>query len=218
MTTWAIGDIHGCHRALDTLLAAIRPTPEDTIVVLGDVVDRGPNTRGVIETLLQLATLTRLVTLKGNHEEMLLDALSGGPWLESWLRYGGQSVLDSYGGDPTAIPESHFAFLRDSLDLWYTETTIFVHANIEPGVALDVQTPEWLRWRKLTGSEPVYADGYLVVCGHTPQPNGLPSAWPGWRAIDTQAYAGGWLTALDADSGRTLQSNEAGQAREGRLA
>jgi len=216
MATWAIGDIHGCLNALETLLALIRPVEDDVIVVLGDVVDRGPETRGTIDRILQLGTECRLVTIMGNHEEMMLSALEGGRWLESWLRHGGQSVLDSYGGDPAAVPAEHMAFLQGGAPYWFNERSIFVHAGLEPGKPLDVQTGEWLRWRKLIGNEPVFAEGYRVIAGHTPQPQGVPGSWPGWLAIDTHAYAGGWLSAVEAESGRLLQANERREAREGR--
>ena len=216
MATWAIGDIHGCLTALETVLGLMRPTSADTVVVLGDVVDRGPDSRGAIDRILQLATECRVVTITGNHEEMMLSALEGGQWLEPWLRRGGQRVLDSYGGDPTAVPEGHLAFLKGGVDYWFTERAIFVHANLEPGVALEAQTTEWLRWRRVLGSEPVFAEGYRVFCGHTPQLSGVPGEWPGWLAIDTQAYAGGWLSAVEVESGVLYQANERGEAREGR--
>ena len=216
MATWAIGDVHGCLTALETVLGLMRPTSADTVVVLGDVVDRGPDSRGAIDRILQLATECRVVTITGNHEEMMLSALEGGQWLEPWLRHGGQRVLDSYGGDPTAVPEGHLAFLKGGVDYWFTERAIFVHANLEPGVALEAQTTEWLRWRRVLGSEPVFAEGYRVFCGHTPQLSGVPGEWPGWLAIDTQAYAGGWLSAVEVESGVLYQANERGEAREGR--
>jgi serine/threonine protein phosphatase 1 len=216
MATWAIGDIHGCLQAFETLLALIRPVADDTVVLLGDVVDRGPDTRGTIDRVLRLKTECRLVTITGNHEEMMRNALEGGEWLEAWLRHGGQQVLDSYGGDPGAVPAEHLAFLREGLGYWFTGEAIFVHANLEPGVALEHQSPEWLRWRKLSGNETVFAEGYRVFAGHTPQPDGLPRGWPGWLAIDTHAYAGGWLSAVEATTGVLFQANDRREAREGR--
>ena len=85
--TIAIGDIHGCSAALDALLDAIRPRPEDTIVTLGDYINRGPDTRGVLDRLIDLGRRCRLVPLLGNHEQMLLEARSG-LHPTTWLRHG----------------------------------------------------------------------------------------------------------------------------------
>ncbi len=102
----AIGDIHGHLQSLDTLLAAISPQATDTIVTLGDYVDRGDNSKGVIERLIQLKSRCNLVTIRGNHEEMMLDVIEYGQSPHSWLRYGGVDTLDSYGfvGDLSVIP------------------------------------------------------------------------------------------------------------------
>ena len=94
---FAIGDIHGCLPALETLLAAIQPQPDDTIVTLGDYVDRGPQSREVIERLLRLQEC-RLIPLLGNHDEMLLMIYDGQRELYiDWLLFGGNTTMASYG-------------------------------------------------------------------------------------------------------------------------
>jgi serine/threonine protein phosphatase 1 len=215
--TLAIGDIHGCDVALNTLLAKLLIVPDDTVVVLGDAVDRGPATRQVVERLLQLSGECRFVFILGNHEEMLLEAIDRGAAVEAWLRYGGAATLVSYAGNPRAIPSAHLDLMRAGLDYWETEADIFVHANLEPGVALDQQLPEWLRWTHLSGYETPHPSGKRVVCGHTPQKSGLPLSLKGWTGIDTYAWGSGWLTCLDAGSNEWFQANQAGEFRLGRV-
>jgi serine/threonine protein phosphatase 1 len=215
--TLAIGDIHGCDVALATLLAGLAPARDDTVVVLGDVVDRGPGSRPAIEQLLDLRRRCRLILLLGNHEEMMLDALEEGEWAEGWLRYGGTATLNSYAGDLDNIPPEHLEFLRSGEDYWQTPQQLFIHANLEPDVPLEQQVPEWLRWTHLSGAEQPHPSGKRVICGHTPQRQGEPLVLPGWLCIDTFACGGGWLTAVDVDSNEVWQANQEGQARRGRL-
>ncbi len=215
--TLAIGDIHGCDVALQTLLPMLALGPDDTVVVLGDAVDRGPASRQVIERLLLLQQECRLVFILGNHEQMLLESLDGNGPVEAWLRYGGAETLLSYGGDPRKIPVAHRDFLRSGLDYWETDSELFIHATLEPGVAVDRQNSEWLRWTHLSGFEVPHPSGKRIVCGHTPQKNGLPLSFDGWICIDTYAWGTGWLTCLDVATNEWVQANEAGQSRLGRL-
>jgi serine/threonine protein phosphatase 1 len=106
--TIAIGDIHGCSAALDAVLEAIRPRPDDTIVTLGDYINRGPDSMGVIEGLIELAHRCRLVPLLGNHDQMFLVARSGLHRM-TWIGMGGLATLDSYGPgrDLDCIPHEH---------------------------------------------------------------------------------------------------------------
>jgi len=215
--TLAIGDIHGCDVALENLLPILAITSADTVVVLGDAVDRGPGSRQVVERLLKLAQECRLVFILGNHEQMMLDSLGGRGSVQAWLRYGGMATLSSYGDDPRKIPAAHLEFLRSGLAFWETDHEIFVHANLAPDVALDKQNAEWLRWTHLSGGEVPHPSRKRIVCGHTPQMSGLPLAFPGWACIDTYACGGGWLTCLDVHSDMYYQANQAGAARTGQL-
>src|SRR5690606_3218672 len=95
--TLAIGDIHGCDVALDALVDVVRPAADDLVVVLGDVVDRGPGSKQAIDRLLELRDRCRLVFLQGNHEDMLLRAIDGESWMGPWLNFGGRETLQSYG-------------------------------------------------------------------------------------------------------------------------
>jgi serine/threonine protein phosphatase 1 len=215
--TLAIGDIHGCQLALRKLLEQIQPTAEDNVVLLGDVVDRGPATREVIEQILDLQNKCRLIFIMGNHEEMMLSALAGGEWANSWPSYGGIATVASYGGDEKQIPAEHLEFLRTGLDYWENESAVFVHANLEPRVPLEQQHPEWLRWTHLSGFERPLPSGKQVICGHTPQKSGNPLVLSDWVCIDTFACGGGWLTCLDPATDEFIQTNQLGELRTGKL-
>jgi serine/threonine protein phosphatase 1 len=208
--TLAIGDIHGCDRALAALVDLIQPTAEDTLVFLGDVVDRGPGTRQAIEQLLELQQRCKLVFLIGNHEEMMIEAMRRGNIVRAWLQFGGLQAVESYGGDPGRIPPEHLAFLEAGLNYWETDTHIFIHANLEPGVPLEQQRPEWLRWVHLSGEELPHPSGRRVICGHTSLKDGVPATLPGWVCIDTHAFGGKPLTALDVDADLVYQADQQG--------
>src|SRR5262245_14510494 len=128
MRTLAIGDIHGCLRALTALLGAARPRPDDFLVTLGDYVDRGPDSSGVLDYLVDLYATGRLVPLRGNHDQMMVDARAGDA-RELWLSCGGAATLRSYGlaapeTDPLdAIPDRHWQFLERDCVNWYENDT-----------------------------------------------------------------------------------------------
>jgi len=212
--TFAVGDIHGCDTALDVLLGKLRLTSQDTFVVLGDYVDRGPGTRQVIERLIELQEACNLVHLMGNHEELMLESLFRGQSSMVWLQNGGLEALNSYGVGPGAIPKSHVEFLKSGRDYWESETDICVHAKLDYDLPLDVQTPDVLRWLKLTGHEPPHSSGRRVICGHTPQMSGLPKVFDGWVCLDTAACKGGWLTALNLETNELFQSQQGGEYRD----
>src|SRR5215213_8913544 len=141
----AIGDIHGCLTALDTLLGFVRPGPDDQLVFLGDYIDRGPDSKGVLDRLVELKKSGPIVCLRGNHEIMMLGARQGRDDYRFWLACGGLEAMESYAGpDGVAalddIPEAHWSFVRHGCVDWYeTESHIFVHANLHPDKALDEQ-------------------------------------------------------------------------------
>ncbi len=213
--TLAIGDIHGCGVALDVLLSKMELTPDDTLVVLGDVVDRGPSTREVIDRLFETRQICNVIFIKGNHEEMMLNAVETGERIEDWKQFGGEETLQSYGGDIEKIPQEHLNFLEAGLDFWQTDSDIFVHANLEPDISLDEQTSEWLRWTRLTGFEKPHPSGKRVICGHSSQFSGVPAILEGWVCIDTWVYGAGALTCLDVATGELYQSQQSGAYRDG---
>jgi serine/threonine protein phosphatase 1 len=220
MRTLAIGDIHGCSTALRTLLDAVQPRAEDLLVTLGDYIDRGPDSRGVIETLLDLETRTSLIPLTGNHEILLFDAIAGLIGTASWEGIGGLQTLHSYGSTclkRDLIPDSHMDFFKRCRRLHETATHIFVHANLNAMLPLDEQSDDWLFWTRFTKAYP-HVSGKTMVCGHTAQNNGLPARMPHALCIDTGVYhPEGWLTCLDVGAGTFTQANERGQLRRGSL-
>jgi serine/threonine protein phosphatase 1 len=222
MRTLAIGDIHGCLTALRALLDAVAPGPDDRLVSLGDFVDRGPDSRGVLELLISLKQGGRLVTIQGNHEQMMREARHSPEGCRMWLACGGRPTLTSYGArhpaDLSVIPEEHWAFLEDHLVDWFeTDTHFFVHGSAFYDIPLDEQPWDMNRW------EPFYqpllhVSGKIMVCGHTKQHEGVPANIGHAVCIDTGAYEShGWLTCLDVASGKLWQANQRGAVRTGHL-
>lgn len=211
--TLAIGDIHGCEVALRTLLPEIAVSAADTIVFLGDVVDRGPSSKAVIERIIRLQDDCEVVFIMGNHEEMMRDAISGRGLLNHWLDAGGRATLDSYGGSIDAIPNSHIKFLTTARPYFETETEIFVHASLEHHISMPNQSAEFLRWKRLGGSEQPHVSGKRVICGHTTQFDGIPMVTKDWVCIDTGPHIGKWLSCLDVTTNRLMQASETGESR-----
>lgn len=211
--TIAIGDIHGCHLALDKLLRDLEITSDDTVIVLGDVIDRGPGSKQAVEQLLALEKSCRLVSLLGNHEEMLIEARDGGIIESTWLRYGGRETLDSYGGGYESVPDRHWEFFLSGRDYFETDSEIFVHASLQPKVSLQAQTAEWLRWTRLTGKETPRGCGRRVICGHTSLDQETPWVLDGWVCLDTTCYANQYLTALDVTNDLVYQARQTGESR-----
>ncbi len=215
--TIAIGDIHGCDVALETLLAMLEPVSDDTIIVLGDVIDRGPDSKRCVEQLLELKERCHFVYIMGNHEEVMLEeyaAAANPPNLTGWRTYGGKEMLESYGGDFEAIPQNHIEFFQSGIDYWETETELFIHASFEPNVEPKDQTSQWLRWTHLTGFEASPIEGKRIICGHTAQETGVPRLLKNWICIDTKVHAvGNPLTAFDVGENMFYQANQEGEVR-----
>lgn len=213
--TIAIGDIHGCSLALDALIAAIAPGPADTLVPLGDYIDRGPDSRGVVDRLLALDGRCRLIPILGNHDQMLLDVLADPRQVPHWLLCGGEATLRSYGVEsPEEIPEAHVDFLRSCLDYFETGSHIFTHASYDPGLRMRDQPPSLLRWESIRDAPPgPHASGRVAVVGHTSQKDGEVLDLGYLVCIDTYCYGGRWLTALDVGSGQAWQANARGEIR-----
>ena len=212
--TIAIGDIHGCSTALARLIEEIQPTSDDTIVTLGDYVDRGPDSRGVIDKLLELIDRCELIPLIGNHERMLLDAFESEEALGFWRGVGGEETLASYGGSLDQIPPHHNVFFRGLHRHYETDTHFFVHANYDAGLSLDQQPDRLLLWEHIVHTLPArHASGKTAVVGHTPQGTGEVLDLDYLICLDTYCFGGGWLTALDVESGLTWQVNQDGELR-----
>jgi len=218
MRELAIGDIHGCARSLEDLLKCLQPTRADTVVFLGDYIDRGPDSCAVLEIILGLNQQCTVVAIAGNHERMLLQARSEPDALREWLKQGGQATVQSYerhgpARGLNAIPKSHWQFLEEqAVDYWETDRHIFVHASLEPKLEMNEQPDYLLFWQQF--SDPtVHQSGKQIICGHTSQRSGLPAVFDGGICIDTWVYGGGWLTCFDTVERTFTQTNERGQQR-----
>ena len=151
----------------------------------------------------------------GNHEIQMIRARElAGQHLSRFLSplCGGQGTLDSYGGSFEDIPDEHWQFITSAELFFETESHIFVHAGLEPDLPLEQQDPEILYYRRFYEAEP-HCSGKPYICGHTIQDD-LPANNGYAICLDTCAYGGGWLTALDVVSGRCWQTNENGRSRQ----
>jgi serine/threonine protein phosphatase 1 len=209
---YAIGDIHGELRKLEELLEHLPLASEDRLVFIGDYVDRGPNSAQVLDLLVQIrSTRPGTFFLRGNHEQMMLDALAyferkpgEKPSQEvglMWFLNGAAATLTSYPERPQhwreRIPLDHWNFVRETRMELHTEHFHFVHAGV---------LPKHMKWRlpgfdyRLWIREPFLASqevfGSVIVFGHTPQASGKPLITHNKIGIDTGVAYGGPLTAV----------------------
>jgi len=213
---YAVGDIHGRLDLLDGALrelaasasAAARDGAKVIAVFLGDYIDRGPESRGVIDRLMELraSAFCETIFLRGNHEQVLLDLLDGQETTGRWLEYGGRETLAAYGVEapardvPTlrsqaqaAVPPEHVAFLRETGLHAALGDYLFVHAGLRPDRLLEEQTDADLLWFRYYDDEAPVWD-HTVVHGHSTNARPVVGRWR--IGIDTEAYASGALTAL----------------------
>lgn len=212
--TVAIGDIHGCSIALSALLESVNIRADDTLILLGDYVDRGIDSKGALDILIDLEGRCRLVPILGNHDEMMLHAREGRDDFKFWLNCGGDAALDSYGSTQRIdlVPQSHFRFLERCVKYLETDTHFFVHANYRPDIPLDRLDDDALRWLSLRDYVPgPHVSGKTAVMGHTPQPEVVDLGH--LICLDTGCCTGGWLTAMEFPSKRVWQVNEKGEVR-----
>ncbi|HWE62074.1 MAG TPA: metallophosphoesterase family protein [Chloroflexota bacterium] len=192
----AIGDIHGAVSALHRLLQQVEPGADDTLLFLGDYVDRGEDSRAVLDALITLEQTHRCIFLKGNHEDMLLKAIQGGTeeWL-IWLGNGGVTTLRDF---DQALPPARYLSWLQRLDLSYeTDSHYYVHAGLLPGVPPAESTDMDRLWIREPFLSSTYDWGKRVVFGHTVQLQG-PLVQPNKIGIDTGACLPrmGRLTAM----------------------
>ncbi len=200
-TTCVIGDIHGCHASLTLLLQKVLHRA-DTFILLGDYVDRGADSKAVIDTILSLQKNNpRVIALMGNHDWLFLQHLNGQD-SSLFLQVGGRQTLASYGLSPAfdraeigrVVPLEHLAFLNSLPLFWEDQHAIYVHAGLQPGRHLSQQTPQWCLWAREQFIHTTYEFGKPVVFGHTVFNE--PLLTPNRFGIDTGAVYGGRLTAL----------------------
>ena len=213
---YAVGDIHGRLDLFEALVAAIeaddaaRAPAETLIVLLGDLVDRGDDSRGVIEFARDLQRRRPVRILAGNHEEMFLRSLSDIETFRHFIRHGGRETLLSYGINhgqfqaasmeeaqqlaSEAVPADHLAFLESFEDMIQLGDYLFVHAGIDPRLPIDQQRSRDLRWIREPFRSHEGSHGVVVVHGHTICDE--PEDCGNRIGIDTGAFMSGRLTAL----------------------
>ncbi|MCC6764227.1 MAG: serine/threonine protein phosphatase [Deltaproteobacteria bacterium] len=215
MSLYAIGDLHGCPDELDVLLEALTPGVGDTVVFLGDYVDRGPAVRRLVDRLLHLDREPfTSVFLRGNHEDMLLGYLGiGGLHADVYLENGGGMTLASYGipagtgpgaASRAVFPDEHVSFFQRCRMRHLAPPFLFVHAGIRPGVGLDDQSAEDLLWIREEFFLRPHALPYTVVFGHTPSREARIDL-PYRIGLDTGLVYGNKLSCLDVDGRRLVQ-------------
>lgn len=213
---YAVGDIHGRADLFAALIAAIdaddaqRGPADTTMILLGDLIDRGPDSAGVVAQARDWQARRTVRILMGNHEEMLLSSLEKPEVLRHFLRYGGKETMFSYGVDEdiyyaadlpetqallqAAIPAEDIAFIQSFEDTIVLGDYLFVHAGILPEVPLDDQRPSDLRWIRQPFLDHPGSHGAVVIHGHTICER--PEIRHNRIGLDTGAYESGVLTAL----------------------
>lgn len=232
---YAIGDVHGRYdllrRVAERIGEDLRGWQGDAFtVLLGDLIDRGPHSREVLDSLVRKEFPTPFVALMGNHEAALLHALESDKAFDLWLGMGGDETLASYlrsGPQPVtaerslltrALPEAHLAFI-EAMPLTYAAGDFFFcHAGIRPGVPIERQTALDLLWIREPFLSSTRNHGKVIVHGHTPVT--APMFLPNRIALDTGAFATGLLTCIaieDAKIRLLSHSEEAGGAAPGEM-
>ena len=211
--TFAVGDIHGHAEALAALLRLVGPHPDDTLVFLGDYVSRGPDSRGVLQTVMDLRQHCQVVALLGNHEEMLLDARRDPESLALYVAVGGDAdlVTPLAGQVDRSLTREHWAFLEGLRLCHETNTHFFVHANYAPNRHLCDQDRQTALWLPLDPPPGPHFSGKTAVVGHTVQIEGTVLNLGHVMCIDTGCGFGGLLTAYEVDSGEVWQVDERGR-------
>lgn len=207
---FAIGDVHGCNTELQLLLRQLPLDAGSTVVFLGDYVDRGDDSRGVIDTILELSKRVKVVALRGNHEEMMLDFLerpeSAGAGL--FVFNGGSTTLSSYEGQKGHfdIPPAHLEFLRNLKYFYETEDYFFVHAGV-PNIPLRKLNIEehgdQMLWVRSSFMNSTFRWEKLIVHGHTPVDH--PELLEKRINVDTGCVYDNRLTAVELPSKKIYQ-------------
>lgn len=217
MRRFVIGDIHGCGKALRSVLETIDPDPEDEVVFLGDYVDRGPESRDVVNQVLELRSKCRVVALRGNHEIMLMAVAFGGLDASMWLNSGGRATVASYGGALSKIPPDHIEFFRELRPYYEIDDAIFVHAGYAHDLPMARQNESETYWNHLPHPPPPpHCSGKRVFVGHTPQASGDVLDFGHIVCLDTYCFGGGYLTAMEISGDQLIQADRHGHLRRSR--
>ena len=227
---FAIGDIHGCYDELVQLISVINPKTSDTLIFVGDYIDRGANSSAVLDFIIELGGRCNVIALKGNHESMMQSAFLErdkdirAKWVFNWLRNGAHETLQSYGlgldcfEDKERLPakvKEHLNFINSMPTYHITATHIFVHATPRPNIEISEQDEMDLLWRREGRTEQQlgydHISGKTVISGHTAQANGKPKQLSDKNIIiDSGCFHTGWLTAMNVDNGAFIQADKFG--------
>lgn len=170
--TLAIGDVHGCHKSLSSLLKRVKLDKATTVIFMGDYCDRGPDSKGVLDLIMQLQSDGYGIhALVGNHEQLLLDAATSGvdEDLALYLENGGDQTLMSFGvSQPNQISTVYLDFIRSMPLFWQNETHIFVHASLpcELNEPISARHRHEMLWQRTTWTDPAFLNGKRLVTGH----------------------------------------------------
>lgn len=192
---YAIGDIHGCLDPLKDLLKEINPSAEDKLIFIGDYIDRGPNSRGVIDFLIALSVNKNCVFIRGNHEQMMMDYFADKPEGKIWSMNGMDATLESY-GSIFSVPSYHLDFLEETIMFDEEDSYTLVHAGVRPGISMEEQSNKdllWIRDDFIYSKKPL--KDRIVIFGHTPMLSG-PLFQKHKIGIDTGCVYGGKLSAV----------------------
>jgi serine/threonine protein phosphatase 1 len=198
-------------------VGAISPATGDTLVFLGDLIDQGPETREVLERIIELQSRCDVVLIQGNHEEMLYAARESAAAQRYWENCGGALTIDSYhfGGTMRDIPEKHWKLLDECRPYYETDDYIFTHANYLPDEPMDLQPGHQLRWTMFEPEKELpHLSGKPVFVGHTEQRSGEVLDLGFAVCLDTACWRYGWLTAMDVRTKHVWQASKWGLMRE----
>lgn len=226
---FVIGDIHGWYQPFRLLLETINPGPQDRLITLGDYVDRGPDNPLVLDTLISLYKSGLLIPLRGNHDQGMMEASLSQEQLLSWRdMLQGKSTMRSYGITTDTlrefkekVPADHIHFIRHCLRNYFElDNFICVHAGIHPRVAMEDQASWTLHWKRFHEHVFSHISGKVLCCGHSAVGE-FPKVDLLGRAVCVDTNMGvsdsGWLTALELNSGRFIQTDRSGAVRSSAL-
>lgn len=212
--TLVIGDVHGCLDALIAMESYVNFQPEDEIIFLGDYIDRGPDSKQVIDWIIEKQQTLNIKTLVGNHEVMMVNAADSFDSYIFWVMNGGTTTLESFDKTLIEFDQKYWDFIDRCQLFIETDDYIYVHGGATPEIPISEQNVDTLCWLRFREHGPHHS-GKTIICGHTPQRNYIPSVKDGGVCIDTHVFnPEGFLTCLDTNSGKYWQtSNHSSEQR-----
>ncbi len=218
MRILAFGDIHGCYKSFTLLLEMIHPRKDDLIIILGDFVGRGDESCSVVNQIIKLSQNHNVITIRGNHEQFMIDSKNDNAYRNNWISSWGSKVIQSYPNNSyDEIPLNHWEFLINECIDWYeTETHIFVHAHVDPDLEMPEQDIMTLYYKSLHYSQR-HKSGKIIICGHNVQTSTYPTNLGHTVCIDTGSGLDGMLTCLNVQNGNYWQCDENNKTRIGSL-